>query len=103
MKLIVHDEARFDVIDLAYYIAEDNIDASNRFIDALSASYIRLMDMPNLGVSRDFHNPLLKGIRMWPIPGFSKYLIFYRLITDELHIYRILHGSRDIDAVFGDV
>ena len=32
-QIIVHDEARFDVIDIAYYLAEDSLMVADRLIE----------------------------------------------------------------------
>src|SRR5436190_882799 len=94
--IIVHDEARFDVIEIAYYIAEDSLDAADRFVDAIDAAYKRLADLPGIGTTRAYGNPKLAGLRMWRVPGFKTYLIFYRATDSELHVIRVLHGRRDI-------
>jgi toxin ParE1/3/4 len=99
-RIIVHDEARFDVIDQAYYIAEDSLSAADRFIEAVDAAYQRLAAMPGMGAIREYGNPKLKGMRMWPVPGFEKHLIFYHASETELRIIRVLHGARDIARIF---
>jgi len=99
-EIIVHDEARFEVIDYAYRIAEDSLRASDRFVNAIDAAYVRLAEMPGIGVSREYSNPKLSGMRMWPVPGFEKYLIFYRANDTELRVLRVLHGAQDIENLF---
>jgi toxin ParE1/3/4 len=49
---------------------------------------------PNLGRSRD---ELEEGIRSFPV---GKYVIFYRVIPAGVEIVRVLHGSRDLNAIF---
>ncbi len=93
--------ARADVLDNAYYIAEStNLNASDRFIAATEAAYKRLAEMPGLGVPRDYNNPIYAGMRMWPVPGFRKYLIFYQPDEDYIEIIRVLHGARDLHGIF---
>ena len=48
MGLLITPLARQDVIDLANYIARDNLDAELRFIDAVEHSSQRLSEMPEL-------------------------------------------------------
>ncbi len=98
--ITIHDEARYDVIEIAYYIAEDSLEASDRFVEAVDSAYVRLAEMPGIGVIRDFGNQTLKGMRMWPVPGFPKHLIFYRTTDSELRVIRVLHGARDMESVF---
>jgi toxin ParE1/3/4 len=52
-----------------------------------------------MGSPREFRNPHLAGIRQWRIPGFEKYLIFYRPLEDGIEILRVLHGARDIRRI----
>ena len=99
-RIIVHSEARSDVIDIAYYIAEDNMAAADRFADAVDAAFKRLAAMPSLGATREYGNPVLKGMRMWPVPGFAKHIIFYHATNGELHVVRVLHSARDIAGIF---
>jgi toxin ParE1/3/4 len=36
-------------------------------------------------------------VRVWQIPGFENYLMFYRHIHQEIQIVRLLHGARDLE------
>ncbi len=101
--IIVHDDARFDAIDIAYEIAEDNLGAADRFADALDDAYSQLAELPGMGARRDYSNPKLTGMRMLPVPGFRNHLIFYRASETELQILRVLHGARDIESIFKEV
>ena len=47
-----------------------------------------------MGRARDELSP---GIRSMP---FGRYVIFYAPLADGIDIIRVLHSSRDIDAVF---
>lgn len=91
------------MIEAAYFIAEDSLDVSDRFTDAVNASFERLADMPGVGVQREYQNPALAGMRMWPVPGFPKHLVFYRYNELELLVLRIIHGARDIESIFSPV
>ena len=59
-EIIVHDLARFDIIDAAYHIAEDSLTASDRFSEAVDAAFERLAEMPGIGVAREYHAERLK-------------------------------------------
>ena len=52
--------------------------------------------MPELGAARSFANPKLAGLRMWPIKGFEKQLVFYRPVKEGIEVIRVLHAARDI-------
>jgi toxin ParE1/3/4 len=99
-KIIVHEEARFDAIDAAYYIADNSLETADRFAEAIDAAYEQLAEMPGIGTLRNYNNPSLKGMRMWPVPGFRNYLILYHATDEELQVIRVLHGSQDIESIF---
>jgi plasmid stabilization system protein ParE len=61
------EQAKRDVIEQAWYIAHDNVDAAERFVDACEEAFTALASMPQMGAARDFRIPKLKGLRMWPI------------------------------------
>jgi toxin ParE1/3/4 len=99
-QLLRHEAAKQDLIEAAYYIAQGSLDASDRFLRATEEAFRRLAEMPGMGSRRDFGNPALSGMRMWPVPGFRGYLIFYRATEDTLEIIRVLHGARDLPSIF---
>ena len=101
MKRRIHrrPQAKLDLIAHALYIAEDNPDAAERFLDAAEASFEQLANMPKMGSPRQFKNPSLAGLRMWPVKGFRKHLIFYRLTAGGVEVIRMLHAARDIEKI----
>ena len=92
-----------DLADIAVYLAEESgsDDLAFRFLDAVEASFDRLIATPAMGVARKYRDPELEGVRMWRIAGFDNYLIFYRPTERGVEIIRVIHGSRDIEHLFG--
>ena len=102
---MVVDNAKANALDLieqADFIAQDNVDAAERFLTATENAFQFLAENPSAGRLREFSNARLSGIRMWPIRGFDKHLIFYRDLSDAVEIIRVLHAARDIDRILGD-
>ncbi|MBD2501894.1 type II toxin-antitoxin system RelE/ParE family toxin [Anabaena azotica] len=91
-----------DLIDLATYIAQDNLDVSDRFLAAAEATFKQLAKTPGIGRICQFVHPSLTEIRQISIKGFNKYLIFYRITESEVDILRVIHGARDIEAIFNE-
>ena len=58
--------------------------------------------MPGLGRPRHFTKPLLAGMPSWQVEGFEIYLIFYKPLSDGADVFRVIHGSKDIDAIFSE-
>jgi len=54
-----------------------------------------------MGAGREFRNPKLVGMRMWPITRFPKYLICYPPTKRGIRVIRVIHGARDIRRIFG--
>ena len=56
--------------------------------------------MPEMGSLCGFQSAEAAGIRVWSIAGFENHLIFYRPIEDGIDVIRVIHGARDIVAIF---
>jgi len=80
--------------------SKGGFDLSDRFLEATKEGFRQVAERAGLGALRNYGNPALLGMRMWPVPGFRNYLIFYLPTEDGLEIQRVLHGSRDLDAIF---
>lgn len=95
-------QAKRDLLEHVLYLAQINPDLAERFIDASEMAFEKLAQMPLKGKPQSFQSPKLKGVRRWFIPGFDKYLVFYRPIKGVIELLRILHGMQDIDNVMDD-
>jgi toxin ParE1/3/4 len=82
------------------FIARDNEDAATRVIEAAYKTFRVLADNPELGRTRNFQNPGLRGIRSWRVSGFGNYLVFYRATESGIQVHHVYHGARDIEALF---
>jgi toxin ParE1/3/4 len=60
-----------------------------------------LAQFPGMGARREFRNPKLAGMRLWPITRFPKYLIFYQPTKRGIRVVRVIHGARDVGRIFG--
>jgi toxin ParE1/3/4 len=102
-RVFKQKQADKDTEDIWQYIAEDNAAAADAFLDALEKLSDLLSTFPEIGGLRYFYSEELRGLRILPLNGFEKYLIFYRLNEEEhiVEVVRILHGSRDLPALFG--
>lgn len=101
-RVAVLPRARLDLLEQADYLARDGGPAGERLYEAADATFMLLSRMPEMGVLRDFGNPILAGLRMVPVCDFDKHLVFYRIADDRVEILRVLHSSRDLAALFRD-
>jgi plasmid stabilization system protein ParE len=95
-------KAKQDLLEHVLYLAKINPDLAEHFIETSEVAFENLAQMPKKGKLQQFKSPELVGTRRWFIPGFDKYLIFYRPIKAGIKILRVLHGVQDIDAILND-
>jgi toxin ParE1/3/4 len=86
--------AETDILEIWDYIADDSLAAADRWVDHLDEQFRVLATQPMMGRARD---ELAPGVRSFP---FGRYVVFYVPLADGIDVVRVLHGARDIDAVF---
>jgi toxin ParE1/3/4 len=86
--------AEADILEIWDYIADDSLAAADRWVDRLDEQFRLLAAQPMMGRARD---ELAPGVRSFP---FGRYVVFYVPLDDGIDVVRVLHGARDIDAVF---
>lgn len=89
------EDADRDVFEISVYIARNNYAAAERFLDTLYEKFQLLADSPTIGRRRE---ELAHGLRSFPT---GSYAIYYRETERGIHVVRVLHGARDLDAIFG--
>ena len=77
-----------DMIEIACYIAKDNLAAAERWLDTIDEKLELLATAPKIGRLR---SNLLKEMRSISV---GNYLIFYRPIENGIEVLRVLHGAR---------
>jgi toxin ParE1/3/4 len=93
-RVLITPRADFDLWEIGTYIAQDSVRAAEQFLRLIDQKCRLLARSPKLGRLRE---ELVVGIRSFPI---SSYVIFYRSMPGGVEVIRVLHGSRDIDALF---
>lgn len=89
-------QAQDDLREIWRYIARDDVDAADRMIDQFEDRCLRLAEHPEAGRARP---ELAPGLRSLPV---GRYIVFYRPGPDSLEIARVVHGARDLPALFGE-
>jgi len=102
IRLITTPRAQREIDDHALFIAGNNLDAGLRFLDAIDHARSELARYPEIGAARRFDSPTLSNLRVWPLPRFERWLIFYRLDADEPTVVRVLHSARDVASILDD-
>jgi toxin ParE1/3/4 len=100
-RIIQRLEAKLGVIEIADHIAQDNLEAAERFMQAVEESYGFLADFPESGEPWETPNPKYSKTRFWQVRGFPNHLIFFRPIRDGIEVLQVIHAARDLQALFG--
>jgi toxin ParE1/3/4 len=88
-------KSRQDLLDIGDYIAKDSRANARRFVGKLVEQCQRIGTAPLAYAGRA---DLAPGLRMAPI---GHYVVFFRVLGNMVRIERVLHGARDLPAIFG--
>jgi toxin ParE1/3/4 len=102
-ELLKRPQVIRDLIEIATYIADNNLESGEQFLYAAEETFKQLGQMPKMGKSCQFSHPRLQNIRQIAVKGFRQYLIFYQITLARVEIVRVIHGSRDLEALLEDV
>lgn len=97
--LRLRPRANEDLAEHVRYLSGESAGLAVRFIDAVLAALDTLRAHPEMGAPRAWRDERLSGLRTWPVPGFERWLIFYRLTEASVDVVRVLHGARDLPEV----
>jgi len=92
--LLIRPEAKVDLDDIWFYIAQDSPNNADRFLNQIQETCLSLANFPHLGTIR---NELKANLRSHPI---GNYLIFYFPLENGIDIVRVIHQSRNIGILF---
>lgn len=94
-RILRRAEAVHDALDIWDYIdANSGEERANAQVYQIERTLQTLAEYPNMGRSR---SELLPNLRSHPV---GRYVIYYFPLHDGIRVARILHGSRDIPAMF---
>lgn len=93
-RVRVAEEAEGDLVEIWVFIAQDNVDAADEFLERVHDTCQKLARSPGMGRDR---SDLARGIRSFPV---GTYLIFYRKARRGIEVARVLSGFRDLPPLF---
>lgn len=80
-----------------WYFDEAGEELAWRYFKAVDLTLLKLARQSDLGRVRRFRNPVLRGLWSFRVePPFNRFLIFYRVTSDTLEAWRLMHGARDL-------
>ena len=87
-------KAEEDLLDIWSYIAENSGASATKLIRSFHQHFTLLAENTQLGQARPDIRP---GLRYFPV---KRCLILYRQIPGGIEVVRVVHGSRDLGALF---
>jgi toxin ParE1/3/4 len=87
-----------DLEEITSFLTERSPAAANRVLNALRQTFAFLADHPDAGSSRD---DLRSNLRSFTArkPA-HRYVVYFRKHRGGVQIAAVLHGSRDVEAIF---
>jgi len=92
--------AEEDIDGQFVYIAKHSSKAALRFLAQVRSTIGRLAESPGLGIRYSSIHPRLTNVLVWKVDRFPNHLLFYRQTEKGIEVLRVLHGARDIEALF---
>ncbi len=90
-KIFFSDEAKKNIFEIFDYIAADNQEQAEKFVDRMNAEINNLSLFPYKCREYDGHDKNFENCR---ILIFYPYKIFYKIINNNIYIVQIKHGAR---------
>ena len=95
--------AEADILrQVEWYADQGLLPVGARFHAAVMAAIAALVAMPRAGAPQPTANPLLAGLRSWPVRGFREVRVYYLVQPDRLLVLRVLHARRDLARLLDD-
>lgn len=94
-RYLIDPDARRDLEQIFDYVTAENRSAAQRLMRAFRQRFRLLASQPLMGQARPELAPNLRSFSV------GNYVFFFRPIAHGIAVARVLHGARDIDALFG--
>lgn len=88
-----------DIAGHANCIAESNLDAALRFLDAIEQTVDLLCRFPEAGGIVPTTRPDADGLRAKLVNGFSHHVVLHFVTAETIDIARVIRGGQEIDHV----
>ena len=89
--------AQADLDEIISFIADDNIDAGLRVLDAFEQAFELLGNNPEIGHVRE--DLTRQPVKFWNV---YSYLVVYDAASAPLTVIAVLHGARSVDRILKD-
>ena len=97
LAVVWSPEAETDLIDIWHYGASEHSPGdADQHLREIHTACARLADWPNSGRARP---EVARGLRSVSLPP---HVVFYRVTSSAIEVVRVLHGRRDVEAIFAE-
>ena len=83
-----------------YYAANASAERGHRFLVAAHHTFSLLASQPGIGWPFKLKRSEIEFLRVFPVAGFESILIVYVPLPGGVDSLRVIHGSRNIQALF---
>jgi plasmid stabilization system protein ParE len=90
-RYVLSVDAEQDLNQIWEYIAQDNMDAADRWVEKLFDAFQSLAEAPGMGHTREDLTAL--PVLFWPV---GAYLILFRVQAEWIEVVAVTQGARDI-------
>lgn len=101
-RVLISDQAYNDLGEISHYFGKSSFRLAERFLGAADDTFASLAISPNIGARCEFKHRFVADLRVWRVKGFEKYLILYASVDGGIRVYRVLHGSRNIERALAE-
>lgn len=84
-----------DMASIYAYISDSDT-AADRVLDCIERAIQTIAEYPRIGMRFETDVPKLGGVRMFTVPRYRQYIVFYRFEQATVRILYVLHGARDL-------
>jgi toxin ParE1/3/4 len=99
-RYLIRPKASRDLDEQAYYYSKvGSPEVGHRFLAAALDTFSLLATQPNMGWHSRLKHPGLELMRVFRVKGFDRLLILYRPFPNGVEILRVVHGSRNLEAL----
>ena len=100
-RYVVRPRADRDVDEQSYYYATTaSAEVGHRFLVAAHDTFALLATQPDMGWRCRLKRSELQQLRIFRVKTFEHILILYLPMLDGVDILRVVHGSRNLQALF---
>jgi toxin ParE1/3/4 len=96
-QVLLTIEAEESRIELWLHVAQDSSDAADRLLERIDEKCRLYATQPEMGIPRP---ELGRQVRCFPV---GNYVVIYRPLEDGILVLLVIHGARDIPAIFREL